>query len=197
MPRHSSYHVHAHAALAIVAALAWPAPRLTSQSLAVTAASGVVQVRAPGLRFIDGEPLARLKDGQSVRVDFHLSVLAKPGAAAAVQHRQTVVLSYDLWEERFAVTSSDAPSRSASHLTSAAAEAWCVEQLAFPVSSLGPLARNLPFWIRLEYRVRTDVSAERDEGGLTLQGLIDLLSRRRKTGDVSHAIEAGPFRVKE
>ena len=187
----------AHAAIAIVAALLWTPMRLSSQSLTVTSASGLVQVRAPGLRLIEGELLARLKDGQAVRVDFHVSVFAKPGAAPSVQHRQTLVLSYDLWEERFAVTSTDAPSRSASHLTSAAADAWCVEQLAFPVSSLGPLARNLPFWIRLDYRVRNDVSAERDEGGLTLQGLIDLLSRRRRTGDVSHTIEAGPFRVKE
>ena len=187
----------AHAVLAIVAALTWPAPRLTSQSLSVTATSGVVQVRAPGLRFIDGEPLARLKDGQSVRVDLHLTVLAKPGAAAAVQRRQALVVSYDLWEERFAVTSPDAPARSVSHLTAAAAEAWCVEQLAFPVTALGPLARNLPFWIRLEYRVRSDTGAESDESGLTLQGLIDLLSRRRRTGDVSHTIEAGPFRVQE
>ena len=189
--------VPAHLALAIVAALAWPATRLTSQSLTVTAASGLVQVRAPGLRIIEGEPLARLKDGQSVRVDFEISVLSKPGGVATLQRRQTLVVSYDLWEERFAVASPDAPSRSVSHLTSAAAEAWCVEQLAFPVTALGPLGRNRPFWIRLEYRVRNDVSAERDEGGLTLQGLIDVLSRRRKTGDVSHAIEAGPFRVQE
>ena len=189
--------MRAHLALAIVAALVWPATRLTSQSLTVTAASGLVQVRAPGLRFIEGEPLARLKDGQSVRVDFLVRVLATPGAAAAAERRLTLVLSYDLWEERFAVTSPDAPSRSVSHLTSAAAEAWCVEQLAFPVSSLGPLGRDLPFWIRLEYRVRNDVGAEPDDGGLTLQGLIDVLSRRRRTGDVSHAIEAGPFRVQE
>jgi hypothetical protein len=188
--------VTAPAALAIVAALVWTPLPLSSQSLSVATANGVVQVRAPGLRFIEGEPLARLKDGQAVRVDFLLSVLAKPGSAATVQRRQTLVLSYDLWEERFAVTSPDTPSRSVSHLTAAAAEAWCVEQLDFPASSLGP-GRTLPFWIRLEYRVRTDVSAEPDQGGLTLQGLIDLLSRRRRTGDVSHAIEAGPFRVKE
>ena len=37
-----------HVALVIVAALAWPAARLASQSLTVTAASGVVHVRAPG-----------------------------------------------------------------------------------------------------------------------------------------------------
>jgi hypothetical protein len=187
----------AHVALAIAAALAWPAMRLSSQSLTVTAASGIVHVRAPGLRFIEGKPLARLKDGQSVRVDFQLSVLTKPAAAAAVEIKQTFVLSYDLWEERFAVTLTGVPPHSVSHLTSTAAEGWCVEQLAFPVSALGPLGRNLPFWIRLEYRVRNDVSAERDEGGLTLQGLIDVLSRRRKTGDESHSIEAGPFRLQE
>ena len=68
------------------------------------------------------------------------------------------------------MTSPDAPSRSVSHLTSAAAEAWCVEQLAFPVSSLGPLGRNLPFWIRLEYRVRNDVGAERRRGRLDPAG---------------------------
>jgi hypothetical protein len=189
--------VPARVALVIAAALAWPPMHLSSQSLSVTTVRGVVHVRAPGLRFLEGEPLARLKDGQSVRVDFVLSAHAKPGAAATVQRRQTLVLSYDLWEERFAVTSPDAPSRSVSHLTSAAAEAWCVEQLAFPVTALGPLGHNQPFWVRLEYRVRTGVTAEQDDGGLTLQGLIDVLSRRRKTGDVSHAIEAGPFRVQE
>jgi hypothetical protein len=188
--------VTAPVALGIVAALLWPPLHLASQSLTVTTASDLVQVRAPGLRFIDGEPLGRLKDGQSVRVDFHVAVLARPGAAAAVQLRQTFVVSYDLWEERFAVTSLDALARSVSHLTASAAEAWCLEQLAFPVSALGPLGRSEPFWVRLEYRVRADASDERDDDW-TLQGLIDLLSRRRKTGAVSHAIEAGPFRVRE
>ena len=177
--------------------LASPEARLGSQSMTVTTAGGRVHVHAPGFRFVTGEPLARLKDGLPVRVDLEISVLAGPGGTAAVRQKQAFVLSYDLWEERFAVTSPDTPSRSVSHLTAAAAEAWCVEQLALPMSSLGPLARNLPFWIRLEYRVRNDVSAQRDEGGLTLQGLIEVLSRRRKTGDVSHTIEAGPFRVKE
>ena len=46
----------------------------------------------------------------------------------------------------------------------------------FPVSALGPLGRNLPFWIRLAVpRARTAAGAERDEGGLTLRGLIDVV----------------------
>ena len=187
----------ARVALVGVATLAWPAARVSSQSLTVTTVSGTVRVQAPGLRFIDGEPLARLKDGQSVRVDLELSVLAGPGATAAAQRKQTCALSYDLWEERFAVTVPDVPSRSISHLTPRAAEAWCVQQLAVPLSALGPLGRNVPFWIRLEYRVANGTSAEREEGGFTLRGLIDIFSRRSKTGEVSHSIEAGPFRVRE
>ena len=44
-------------------------------------------------------------------------------------------------------------SQSVSHLTLAAAETWCLEQLTLPLNALGPLGRDLPFWIRLEYRI--------------------------------------------
>ena len=187
--------MRAHVALVIAAALAWPAAHLSSQSITVNAANGVLHVQAPGFRFIDGELLARLNDGRSVRVEVALTVLAKPGAAAAAQRKQTCVLSYDLWEERFAVTLAEVPARSASHLSSTAAESWCVQQLDVPLSTLGPLARNLPFWIRLESRAVGDENADRAEGGFTLRDLIDALSRRPKPGEVSRAIEAGPFRV--
>ena len=110
--------------------------------MTVTTTGGEVHVQAPGFRFIYGEPLARLKDGLTVRVDLEIGVLAGPGAAAAAaQSRQTFVLSYDLWEERFAVTVSAHRSRSVSHLTAAAAEAWCIQQLTVPVSGLGSLAQ--------------------------------------------------------
>jgi hypothetical protein len=187
--------MRAHVALVIVTTLAWPVARLSSQSISVNAANGVLHVQAPGFHFIDGEPLERLKDGRSVRVELALIVLAKPGATPAAQRKQTCVLSYDLWEERFAVTLAEVPARSASHLTSTAAEVWCVQQLDVPLSALGPLARNLPFWLRLESRAVGDESAERPEGGFTLRDLIDALSRRPKPGEVSRSIEAGPFRV--
>ena len=198
LSRPSTHYSRTHLALVILAALLWPAARLASQSITVNVLNGVVHVRAPQVRFIDGEPLARLKDGQSVRVDLELSALPKPGAAAAAQTRQSCILSYDLWEERFAVALFGVPSRSMSHLTAVAAEAWCLEQLTLPVSALGALGQTLPFWIRLEYRLPNGGNAtERDEGGMTLRGLIDVLSRRQKTGEVSHSVEAGPFRLQE
>ncbi len=113
-----------------------------AQSVSIARAGNAVTVRAPGFDFIKGEPLDRLKDGRSVRVDLELDVLPGPGGAAAAQGRQTYVLSYDLWEERFAVTLVGPPPRSIAYLTSVAAETWCLEQLTVPVSALGRLGRE-------------------------------------------------------
>jgi hypothetical protein len=182
--------------LLIAATLSSLDARLGSQSMTVTTTGGEVRVQAPGFRFITGEPLARLKDGLTARVDLGIQVLAGPGAAAAAQSRQTFVLSYDLWEERFAAAVSGTGSRSVSHLTAAAAEAWCIQQLTVPVSALGSL-RSQPFWIRLESRIVNGTSDGREEEGLTLRGIIDTLSRRQASEKTSHSAEAGPFRVRQ
>jgi hypothetical protein len=182
--------------LLIAATLSSLDARLGSQSMTVATAGGEVRVQAPGFRFITGEPLARLKDGLTVRVDLEIQVLAGPGAPAAAQSRQTFVLSYDLWEERLAAAVSGTGSRSVSHLTAAAAEAWCIQQLMVPVSALGPL-RSQPFWIRLESRIVNGKTDSREEEGLTLRGIIDTLSRRQASEKTSHAAEAGPFRVRQ
>ena len=53
--------------------------------------------------------LARLKEGRSVRVDFELTVLAKPDGPVVKQAMQAFTLSFDLWEERFAVSRVGSP----------------------------------------------------------------------------------------
>ena len=184
------------AAVVLLALLTWPAARSSAQTLTVDAVGDVLRIRAPGFSFLKGDPLARLKDGRSVRVELAAMVLPAPGKSPAATTRRIFALSYDLWEERFAVTAVDKRSQSVSHLMAAAAEAWCVEQLSTPLSALGPLGRDLPFWIRLEYRIlEADGTSDPSESGYTLQGLIDTLSRRRKTDSSLHALEAGPFRL--
>jgi hypothetical protein len=176
----------------------WPALRVSAQTVTVTTVGDALKIRAPGFSFLKGDPLARLKDGRSVRVELVGMVLAAPGKAATATSRRIFALSYDLWEERFAVTAVDyaARSQSVSHLALAAAEAWCVEQLAVPLKALGALGRDLPFWIRLEYRILDgDGSSDQSDSGYTLQALIDLLSRRRKTESSLPPLEAGPFRL--
>jgi hypothetical protein len=176
--------------------LVLPAVSPSAQSLTIDIVGEMLKVRAPGFSILKGDPLARLKDGRSVRVELAIMVLPGPGKSAAATARRSFALSYDLWEERFAVTTVDTQSQSVSHLMMAAAEAWCVEQLAIPVSALGALGRDLPLWIRLEYRVLdNDGAADSEDPGYTLQALIDALSRRRRTVASPHALEAGPFRL--
>jgi hypothetical protein len=177
--------------------------------VSVNRTGDAVTVKAPDFTFIKGEPLARLKDGRSVRVDLELAVLPKAGATGVTQTRQSFVLSYDLWEERFAVTlvgvstgtastaTPGTPSRSAAYLTSAAAEAWCLEQLTVSANALGTLGKDVPFWVRLEYRILDGDAAPAagTNGSYSLQGLIDAMSRRRKSQEWTHSIEAGPFRL--
>ena len=168
----------------------------SAQTLTVDTAGDAVRIRAQGFSFLKGDPLARLKDGRSVRVELAAMVLPAPGKSVVATTRRIFALSYDLWEERFAVTTVEKRAQSVSHLALAAAEAWCVDQVAIPVNALGGLGRDLPFWVRLEYRVLdTDPPADPKDSSYSLQGLIDALSRRRKTDSSTHALEAGPFRL--
>jgi hypothetical protein len=183
-------------AVALVALLAWPAVRSSAQVLTIDSVGDALKIRAPGFSFLKGEPLARLKDGRSVRVELSGLVLPGPGKSPAAAARRIFALSYDLWEERFAVTTVEARPQSVSHLALTAAEAWCVDQLAIPLAALGVLGREQPFWIRLEYRiVDADGATDQSDSGYTLQALIDVFSRRRKTEASPQALEAGPFRT--
>jgi hypothetical protein len=178
--------------------VAWAAVTLGAQAVTVSRVADAVAVRAPAFTFIKGEPLVRLKDGRSVRVELDFAVLPGPGGPPATRSRQLFVLSYDLWEERFAVTLAGTPPKSAAYLTSTGAEAWCLEQLTVPVAALGRLGGDAPFWIRLEYRILDgETPADgNDAAGFTLRGLIDALSPRRQSAPWTHAIEAGPFRLR-
>ena len=168
--------------------------RASAQTLAVDTAGDAVKIRAPGFSFLKGDPLARLKDGRSVRVELTAMAFLSQGQPAAATTRRIFAVSYDLWEERFAVTTVGARALSVSHLALAAAEAWCVDQLTIPLSALG---RDAPFWIRLEYRVLDGESGpESTDPFYSLQAIIDVLSRRGKKADASpRAIERGAFRT--
>ena len=167
-----------------------------AQAITVRRSGDSVAVRAPAFTFIKGEPLARLKDGRSVRIDLTLAILPKAGAARVAEAQQSFILSYDLWEEKFAVSYVGPARKSTAYLTAGAAESWCLDQLLVPINTMGALGKDGPFWIRLEYRIQDGDSASRPpEPADTLQGMIDALSRRRKAGEWTHSVEAGPFRI--
>ena len=185
-----------HAAIVLLASLAWPAAQSPAQTLKIDTIGDTLKIRAQGFSFLTGDPLDRLKDGQSVRVELTAMVLPAPGQPVVATTRRIFALSYDLWEERFAVTTVEKRSQSVTHLVQPAAEAWCIDQLGIPVNALGTLGRDVPFWIRFEYRILDgEGSTDSEAWEYTIQALIDVLSRRTRSDPPPQAIEAGPFRL--
>jgi hypothetical protein len=173
--------------------LAVPLP-LAAQSLTVRTAGDVLHVRAAGLPFIEGRTLDRLQDGRSVRIDFELAVLESAGGPVVATAQHGFNVSFDLWEERFAVSRIGTPARSISHLRARDAEAWCLDNVTLPVPAMGRLGRDLPFWARLTYRVQ-DPDAPAAGEPLTLWTLIDVLSRRPEERQSGKSVAGGPFRI--
>lgn len=180
--------------MALLAVVACGPASAAAQSLSMSVNGGAVRIRAPGWSFLEGDALARLKDGRTVQIELAAMALASPGKTPASAVRRIFSLSYDLWEERFAVTAAGARAPSVSHLTAAAAEAWCVEQMTLPLASLDAL-RDARFWIRLEARTIDGDAATDPEEGLTLQRIIDVLSRRKKNESPARSLDGGPFRL--
>jgi hypothetical protein len=150
-------------------------------------------VSAPNLHFLTGKSLERLRNGASVPFDFQLSVSAGRGNPALQRALERFVVSYDVWEERFRVVELRGR-RGRSHLTAAAAEAWCLENIGLATASLSP-AQSL--WIKLEVRSAESkalVSLPEDSG-VSLATLIDLFSRQPRSSQDHWARETGPFKL--
>ncbi|HEY2012084.1 MAG TPA: hypothetical protein VGH38_01230 [Bryobacteraceae bacterium] len=167
------------------------------EPLAVTFDGDNLHVAAPGLHFLTGKPLSRLRDAATVAFvsqitlfsDDHGTIFHRP-----VQER--LIVSYDLWEEKFAVTirGTDFTRSTPRLLTLPQAESWCIENLA--VSALG-LAPDRPFWLRFELRAvdQKDLINVVGDTGLSIGSLIDLFSRRGGANDSYWRREAGPLRL--
>jgi hypothetical protein len=185
------------AGLIALALLAGGAITLSAQSLRVRTAGDLVHITAADFSFIEGPTLTRLRGGRSVRIDFELVASEGPDGSSIAESRQSFNLSYDLWEERFAVTRIGSPRRSISHLTASDAEAWCLDQITLPAATLGRSRRQPSFWLRLAYRVADPDPAPpaSEESAFTLQRLIDLMSRRREGDATVRFVQSGPFRL--
>jgi hypothetical protein len=152
-----------------------------------------LRLSAPKFHFLDGKPLDRLKNGSSVPFDFQLTLSAGSKNDVFQRAAERFVFSYDLWEEKFSVSKVRAPRRNISHLTAAAAESWCLDNVQ--ISTAG-LAGDQPLWVRLEIR-----SDDRDQPpvlgdpGISLTSLIEIFSRPARGAQPHWILEAGPLRL--
>ena len=187
----------------LLASLSAPfAAALNAESLVLRLNSAnYLHIFAPRLHFLTGKPLEKLKDGATVSFLGQISISASGDVNAAVQARAIArfALSYDIWGEkfkatRFSLSKTETPPRSASNLSSEAAEAWCLENLSIDVSQF-PLDR--PIWGRFEFRVEDGQEGAGVVGdpGINLTRLIELFSRPPRPKQPSWELRAGPLRL--
>jgi hypothetical protein len=169
---------------------------MSAQTLNVRADAGRVRVTPAKIQFLEGRQLDKLHIGASVSFGLQLSLLGESRTTVLARSSARFAVSFDLWEERFAVTRLGALRKSASHLTASEAEAWCLDNLILPSAGLSP---DSSFWVRLDVRPE-----EANEGpplgedlGLTLARLVELFSRPPQLGETHRRAEAGPFRLKD
>jgi hypothetical protein len=168
----------------------------TAQSITARIDGQQLHVMVPRIHFLTGEALQRLHDGATVNYEFQLT--ARPDRAGkllgrAVEHFS---VSYDLWEEKFAVTKLGGSPKTVSHLSAAAAEGWCIDNTLMPIGVLPP---DGSFWLRLDYRAEepTNAADPADSSSFSLSSLVDIFSRRARGEQVHGTEEVGPLRLRD
>lgn len=166
-----------------------------ANELSVVYEGDILRPVVQNLHFLTGKPLERLNDAEKVVFASQLSLFTIDQSIAFRQAFSRFVVSYDIWEQKFMVTSS---ARSQKNLTAAQAETWCLESLAISASGL---AADRPFFLRLELRTeqRRELSSALADPGISLvKPLVELFSRKARP-DEPHwgPFESGRLRLSE
>lgn len=169
------------------------------ETLQVTFDGDNIHVAAPGLHFLTGKPLERLKNAATVVFVSQITLFSDEGKTIFRRPvAERLIVSYSLWEEKFSVTirGADSTHTTPRLLTARQAESWCIENLA--ISSLG-LAPERPFWLRFELRAadQKDLGSLLSDTGISLGTLIEIVARRRGADLPSWRRDAGPLRLKD
>lgn len=181
----------------LLAGVALPLSTLgAAERLTVTWDGDDLHVAAAQLHFLSGRPLDRLRDGSAVVFLTQLTLTTDNFTTSLRRTPDRFVFSYDLWEEKFSVTKLGEGQRTVAHLSAAAAEAWCLDNVA--ISSTG-LPQDRPFWLRFELRAAEpkDEAAVIGDSGLNLTRLIEIFSRRPRDQQPQWTADAGPLRLGE
>jgi len=172
-----------------VVVLAWSLPA-SAQSLDVRLDGDHLRIAVEKARLLVGEPLKKLHDGASVAYVVRVLALSSRAGSVLVKSDYRFVISYDIFEEKFQVSRTQPTARVLSHLSAAAAEAFCSEALELPIVAI---AANASFWIRWEYQ--TEGPTLPGDPAINIEGLVDIFSRKSTKEPARAAVESGPYRL--
>jgi hypothetical protein len=176
----------------LISGIAILAAAVPAEQLTLDLHGDLLFASARKLDLIHPRLLSQLKQGATVAFDFQLALWVGDRSAVSRRAFERFVVSYDLWEERFAVTTLRKPQARATGLLAANVGTWCLQNLGLPSPKLAPADR---LWVRLDVRAvenRRDVDLS-SEDGLSLTSLIEVFSKGAKSGESRWILESGPI----
>lgn len=178
----------------LVTGIAILAAAVPAEQLQLDLRGDTLFASARKLDLIQPRLLAQLKRGSTIAFDFQMSLWVGNRETVSRRSFERFVVSYDLWEERFAVMTIRKPQARATGLSAANVGSWCLQNLGLSTPRLGGGDR---VWVRLDVRAaenRQDVELAADDG-LSLTNLIEVFSRGSKAGEARWTLESGPVSV--
>jgi hypothetical protein len=176
--------------------LFWPA-MVFAQTMTVRLEGDQLRIAAPQLHFIGTEVLARLHNGIAVNYIFRLGIAPDRLGKPMTEVTYRFVVSYDIFEEKFAINRLEPNPRSITHLSQAAAEVWCLDSIALSTTRLTP---EQSFWLVLDYRAEEPKLSGGDGSNSTdtlIGQLIDIFGRKSQRQETRGSMTAGPLRIAE
>ncbi len=177
------------------------ATAMFAEELILRAQGNRIDFSAPRLHYLTGRPLARLRNAEPIAFDFQVTLAASTQTNVVKQNTARFVISYDLWEERYAVTKVTPARKTASHLTALEAEAWCVQEMS--LLDLSGVAANQQLWARMDIRAEDERESRLfgrgniTDAGISLTSLIERLSMPPKATQPHWTVEAGPVTLEQ
>jgi hypothetical protein len=168
---------------------------LTAPSLQLCVDGDDLRVAAaPTLHFLSDKPLEKLKDGATLVFLAQFSLSTEVNAPAIKRAVDRFVVSYDVWEEKFSVTSTGLEPATVSHLSATSAETWCLDHLALGIDGVAP---DKPLWVKLELRAEDarDQAAVVGRSGISITQLIEVFSNPARAQQMRWEALAGPVRL--
>jgi hypothetical protein len=146
-------------------------------------------------KFLDARTLQRLRNGQTVTLDFQLQLI--DGAKTVNRAIERFVLSYDLWEENYsAVQLTQAAPRTPAYATSRLKQEtlanWCLGRIKIPVTLMD---KDRKMTLQLEVRSAglNLPNPLRAQGVIDLAALVEIFSRPPDPKEMRFTAQSQPF----
>jgi len=177
----------------MISLLLWPAP-LVAQTVGLKLDGEQLRVSVPQLHFLGTEVLQRLHNGIAVNYVFKIGITPNRDSKPTSPASYRFVISYDIFEQKFAVSRIEPNPRSITHLSESAAQLFCLDSIAL---STAGISADQAFWLTLEYQTVEPKPATTESGGTLMEQLIDVFSRKAQRQESRGTITGGPFSLSE